>query len=150
MINKFIDFIVSQLKKYWKFEIVRFLFVGGINTVFGGFALPFIIGSLYPNATHWNMLGLDINMPITIGYLIWFTPAYLLQVYVSFKSRPEVKRYVMYPFTQIPNYALQQSFFFIFASWLGWPDLIGYGLSALLPIPIMFVLVRLIVKNAKK
>lgn len=148
--KKIFSQLYALIKKYWHYEIIRFLFVGGINTAFGGFALPFIIRLVIPQFDHWTLLGVQINIPITIGYLLWFTPAYLLQVFISFQSHPEWKRYAIYPFTQIPNYALQQSFFYTISIILGWMDIIAYGLSAILPIPIMFFLVRLIVKTKKK
>ena len=148
MIKKLWTWAWSLVKTYWTYEIVRFLFVGGINTVFGGFLISFVIRLAFGDApTDWTFLFLTINIPITLGYLIWFTPAYFLQVYVSFKATPAWARYFAYPFTQIPNYALQQVTFYVVAHLLAWPDIIAYALSAILPIPIMFILVRFIVKG---
>lgn len=148
MIKKLWNWAWSLVKTYWKYEVIRFLFVGGINTVFGGFLIPFLIRQAFGSqSTDWNLLFVTINIPITLGYLIWFTPAYFLQVYVSFQTQPALARYAAYPFTQIPNYALQQLTFYLVASVLVWPDLVAYALSAILPIPIMFILVRFIVKG---
>ncbi len=148
MIQKLWTWAWELVKTYWKFEIIRFLFVGGVNTLFGGFLLPFIIRLMMGDiATSWVLLGVTINIPITLGYLIWFTPAYFLQVYVSFQTKPALLRYAAYPFTQIPIYALQHLTFYVVASLLVWPEIIAYAVSALLPIPIMFILVRFIIKG---
>lgn len=148
MIKKLWHWSWNLVQTYWKFEIVRFLFVGGVNTLFGGFLIPFIIRLMMGSAsTAWTLLGISINIPITLGYLIWFTPAYFLQVYVSFQAKPAWLRYAAYPFTQIPNYALQQLSYYLVASLLVWPEVIAYAISALLPIPIMFILVRFIIKG---
>ncbi len=148
MIQKLWNWAWELVRTYWKFEIIRFLFVGGINTLFGGFLLPFLIRLMMGDgATSWTILWITLNIPITLGYLIWFTPAYFLQVYVSFQTKPAWPRYAAYPFTQIPNYALQQLTFYVVASIFVWPEIIAYAVSAILPIPIMFILVRFIIKG---
>jgi len=139
------DFIKKLLSK----EIIRFLIGGGVNTLMGGILIPLIFRQIL--TTQSIVIGsITLDLPLTIGYLIWFTFAYLIQVKFVFKTKFYWKRYCIYPFSQIPNYLLNQLFLYLFGTLAALPHLVSYVLAALCPIPIMFVIIRLIVKPLKK
>lgn len=138
--------MISFIKKLLSKEIIRFLLVGGINTLMGGMLIPVIFRSIITKQTL-TIGALSVDIPLTIGYLIWFTFAYILQAKFVFRAPFDWRRYLIYPFSQIPNYALNQLFLRLFISL---PSPFDYVLAALCPIPIMFVIIRLIVKPLKK
>ena len=137
--------MVNFIKKLLQREFFRFLIAGGINTLMGGILIPLIFRKILTTTT-WTMGAITIDLPLTIGYLIWFTFAYIIQAKFVFKAPFAWQRYIIYPFSQIPNYALNQFFIYIFGTTCALPYWLTYILAALCPIPIMFVIVRLIVK----
>ena len=140
--------MVDSVKRFFQNEMIRFIFIGGINTLMGGIFLPFLFRLIFSNHI-FQLVFLQLDLSLTIGYFIWFTFAYLLQVHFVFRTEWSWPRYLLYPFTQIPNYGLNQFFLWLFERQFEWPSILALGLSALLPIPIMFVLVRFVVKKTK-
>jgi hypothetical protein len=57
---------------------------------------------------------------------------------------------VIYPLSSIPNYLLQQGFILLFETVLGIPYIIAYGLAAILPIPLMYVVIKYLIGQTKK
>lgn len=140
--DKVSNFLVTIIDFFLGKEIFRFLIAGAINTLMGGILIPFIF-SQFIN------LDIFIDIPLVLGYLCWFTFAYFIQIKFVFKSTFEWKRFWAYPLSQIPNLLLNLGFKYIFSLFID-NELITYILSALLPIPIMFFIVRFIVKNNKE
>jgi putative flippase GtrA len=125
---------------FYNQEIFRFLLAGGINTLVGGIILPYIISQFISSSG-------VFDIPLVLGYLLWFPFAYLLQVYLVFRTVFDWKRFWIYPTTQIPNYAINTSLLYIFKDLLQMHELIAYILAALIATPIMFLLVKLVVKK---
>lgn len=139
LISRYIDIIIDF---FLSKEIFRFLIAGGINTLMGGILIPYLF-SLFIN------VDIIIDIPLVIGYLIWFTFAYFIQIKFVFNSTFEWKRYWTYPLSQIPNLLLNLGFKYLFSMFIV-SELITYALAALCPLPIMFFIVRFIVKNNKQ
>ena len=84
---------------FYEKEAIRFLIAGGINTLMGGILIPYIFKLILVNdAIYVGKFALDI--PLTLGYLIWFSFAYLLQVKLVFRTQFELKRYLAYPLSK--------------------------------------------------
>lgn len=146
--NYFIQKVAKLIQRYWKLEFIRFLIVGGINTAVGGITLPFLFTLLLP-VDFVDFFSFSINLPVLYGYLLWFSFAYLFQVYFVFQGRLDWRSYLIYPFTQLPNLGLNLFFIYLFRQVFQWPiDIINVALAALLPIPIMFFLVRFVIKGS--
>ena len=135
--------MIKFIKKLVSMEFIKFCIVGGINTLMGGILIPYL-ARLIMNGSP-KFYGLDLSL--VIGYLVWFTFAYLIQVKFVFNSHFEWKRYLVYPFTQIPNYLLNTGFLYLFEDLLKLPSIIALALAAIAAVPIMFILVRLVVKT---
>lgn len=135
--------MINFIKKILNLEIVKFLIVGGINTLMGGILIPYLVRLILQDEPHFY--GIDISL--TIGYLVWFSFAYLLQVKFVFNTTFNIKRYLLYPLTQVPNYLINQGFLYLFEKVLKLSSLISLFLSAILAVPIMFIIVRLVVKD---
>ena len=138
--------MIKFIKKLLSMEIIKFIIVGGINTLMGGILIPLIARSIMGGAP--SFYGIDISL--LIGYLVWFTFAYLIQVKFVFDSHFEWKRYLIYPLTQIPNYLLNNLFLYLFEDLAHIPSIISFVLAAGCAVPIMFVLERLVIKTKKE
>lgn len=134
------------LKKVFASELVRFLIGGAINTLMGGILLPYLYEQIFGLQILFVFLGTKTYVSLLVGYLIWFSFAYLIQIKFVFRSRFVLKRFIAYPFTQIPNFLINNLFLHFFRNILVWPSLISFCLAAILTVPIMFVLVRFVVK----
>lgn len=137
--------------KFWKLDFFRFLLVGGINTVLG-FIMTLLLRVLFFNDNpKVNLLGLiEFDLANTWMYLLLFPISYTLQALITFRTQWSWKRLIQYPLSSIPNYGLNQLFIFIFETVLTLPFILSYGLSAVLPIPIMYIIIKFLVVGFKK
>jgi putative flippase GtrA len=137
--------------KFWALDFFRFLFVGGINTVLGfilTLALRIIFFSDDPKVSILGIIEFDVAN--TWMYLLLFPVSYTLQALVTFRTRWTWKRLIQYPLSSIPNYGLNQLYIFLYETHLSIPSVISYGLSAILPIPIMYIIIKFLVVGLKK
>jgi hypothetical protein len=146
--NSFLGKLESLAWKLWNYSFIRFIVVGGFNT-FLGLLLTLIVRDLFDTVfmvnPKWMLLGFQGDWPVTLNYLLLFPIAYTTQAIFSFRTSWSVSRLFLYPLSTIPNYLLNLGFTLIFETWLGLPFAVAYALSAILPIPIMFVIIRLFV-----
>ena len=153
--SAFIDKIKNLIikNKTLILEMIKFVIVGGVNTLMGGILLPHLF-QLIVNTTNIVLFDvITIDLPVIYGFLVWFTAAYFLQIKFVFKCNFEWKRFLLYPLTQIPNLLLNVALLFLFKDVLQitiWDNLIARVLAAGCALPIMFILVRLVVKPLQK
>ena len=149
--NKFIVFLKNH--RLVIIELVRFVLVGGINTLVGGILIPYLFQLLTGEQSYLVFNFFVIDMPIIYGFLVWFTAAYFLQIKFVFKCKWDWKRFAIYPLTQIPNMILNQVLLFLFKDVLNitiLDNLLARVLAAGCALPIMFIIVRLVVKPIQK
>jgi hypothetical protein len=82
--------------------------------------------------------------------MILFPVSYTLQAVLAFRQPWRFRRLVIYPLSSIPNYLLQQGFILLFETGLSIPYILAYGLAAIIPIPLMYLVVKFLIGNAKK
>lgn len=128
---------------FWNQEIIRFLIAGGINTVVGGILLPYLFKFIISSEN----VFMTTFVPLLLGYIIWLPFAYSIQVKFVFQTSWEKKRFLIYPLTQIPNYGINQLLLFLFEQQLKLDPFLSLILAALAATPIMFILVRYVVKK---
>ncbi len=134
--------------KLWEYAFIRFVIIGGLNTLIGvGFTLIMRItfDDVLQIDPKWTIFGLEGDWPVTLNYVVLFPLAYTTQALYSFRTTWSVKRLLIYPLSTIPNYLLNLGFTYLFETLIGLPFVLAYGLSAILPIPIMFIIIRLLV-----
>lgn len=150
-------------KLFWKFyekEAFRFLIAGGLNTLLGTIGtilLRFVFEYFTWNAkidfTFLLELGLvspNMDIPYLIIFVAFFPIAYTLQAKISFQTKWEWKRLFMYPISSIPNFLCQELFIWLFEVVIGLPSSVAYILSPICSLPIMFFIIRVLVKPFKK
>jgi putative flippase GtrA len=135
----------------WEKAFIRFLFVGGINTALGYLTTLMLRYTLFVTDPKWILLPdwVEIDAANTVMFLLLFPVSYSLQAILAFRQRWQWRRLLVYPFTSIPNYLLQQGFIFVFENLFRLPPTITYALSAILPIPLMFFVIRFFVTSKK-
>lgn len=146
-------------KLFWTLyskESFRFLIAGGINTVLG------MVGAMLMRALfvslNWNAkIEIPVNFPLPnwdIPYLIVFVlllpVAYTFQALIAFQTKWSLKRMLVYPVSSIPNFICQELFIWLFEGVIGLSANWSYFLSPICSLPIMFFIIRFLVKPKKK
>ena len=147
----------SLFYQFWEKSFFRFLVIGGLNTLLG----ILVVSILRFTFDHWIgynpkwdfaiwFLNVEIDLPNLIMFVSLMPVAYTTQTIWAFQSKWSWKRLLIYPLSSIPNFLLQQLFIFLFEAQLHVNPYISYVLASILPIPIMFFIVRFLVSNKKK
>ena len=142
--------MIKFLKKLLSIEFVKFVIAGGLNTLFGGILIPFLFS--FTNTIPDLVIGkiFVFSVSLLIGYVIWFPFAYTLQVKFVFNTKWDWSRLGGYALTQVVNLFVNQLMLYLFKNVLGITilnGLVSLALAAFVTIPIMFILVRLVVKK---
>lgn len=134
--------------KLWDYSFIRFVVVGGFNTLLGvlfTIGMRYVFDVVFDLNPKWVILGLEGDWPVTLNYICLFPIAYTTQALWSFRTTWSWGRLGIYPLSTIPNYLLNLLFTYLFETWLNLPFVVAYALSAMLPIPIMYLIIRLMV-----
>lgn len=137
---------------FWEQSFFRFLLVGGVNTALGYvFTLILRLGFFSENPK-WVLLPniLEFDVSNTVMFLMLFPVSYTLQAVFAFRQPWRFRRLMIYPLSSIPNYLLQQGFILLFETGLSIPYIFAYGFAAILPIPLMYFVVKFLVGQSKK
>lgn len=121
----------------WSF--FRFLVVGGINTVVG-YVVTLILHYL---------VGLDYRWAQVLNFLICFPLAYTLQSLYAFRTRLSWRKLLVYPLSSLPNLLVQVFTTVVVVHFFDAPKYIAYIFSYIVPIPIMYFMVKFLVSDPK-
>lgn len=124
---------ISQLKHLlFSKQFLLFVGVGLINT-FNGIWLA-LVYSLYfsPNAA------------FIIGYLTSLTISYFLNSWITFKEKLEVKKYIAFCISYIPNFIIQNVIVLLIYNMLGYSKIWAYIVAAIIGVPITFICMKLL------
>ncbi len=115
-------------------QVVRFTVVGGVNTVtFYGCYLP--LHRLLPYFAAY-----------TAAFVLSLVGSFFLNTYFTYRTRPTWKKFLLFPLTQVTNYAVQSAGLVALVSWLGMSSTVAPLVAALLAIPATFVVSRRILR----
>jgi putative flippase GtrA len=144
--------VESIFWRLWEQSFFRFLVVGGINTALGYLLTLLLRFGFFSEDPKWVLLPkiLEFDVSNTIMFMVLFPVSYTLQAVLAFRQKWQWRRLVIYPLSSIPNYLLQQGFILLFETVLGIPYIIAYGLAAILPIPLMYVVIKYLIGQTKK
>lgn len=119
-----------------KFMFLRFAFVGGINTIHNYI---------------WYALFLWMSIPymvsFTLAFIISMIGSFFLNCYFTFKTKPTLSKFVKFPLTTLANYCISTVTLFILVNILNIQPFIAGPLASILPIPITFLMTKLLLKE---
>lgn len=113
-------------------EIIRFILVGGINTV----------------NYYWIYLLLlkvfDIQYLVShiLSFIISFIISFYLNCYFVYRVQPTIKKFIQFPITQVVNMGLQTLLLFVFVQLLHENETFAPFIGLIFTIPITFILSR--------
>ncbi|RLQ89977.1 GtrA family protein [Falsibacillus albus] len=122
-----------------KGELVRFMFVGGINTAnyYFFYLILFQIAGLNYLFSHW------------IAFLISMVLSFYLNVYFTYRVKPTLRKFLQFPITQVVNISISSAFIYIFVEYLHLNGYIAPILSVVFTIPVTFILTGKILKRGQ-
>ncbi|ARJ51686.1 GtrA family protein [Staphylococcus lutrae] len=119
------------------FEIVRFVIVGGINTI-----NYYIVYLILLRLLHVHYLVSHI-----IGFTIALIISYFLNCYFVYKVKPTLKKFLAFPLTQFVNIGTQTLFIFLFVELLHLNATIAPFVGLIITIPATYLLSKYILKD---
>ncbi|MDN7244999.1 GtrA family protein [Planococcus shenhongbingii] len=119
-------------------EFTRFIFVGVINTA--------TYYSIYL-VLH-NIFSLPYLLAHIVGFIISLNISFFLNCYVTYRTKPTLKKYLYFPLTQVVNMSVSTALIFIFVEYLHLNSNIAPFAAVLFTIPITFVISSKILKGS--
>ncbi|AMY06344.1 GtrA family protein [Staphylococcus condimenti] len=119
------------------FEIIKFIIVGGINTL--DYYLVYLI----------LLKGIGINYMIShiTGFIVSFIISYYLNCYFVYKVKPTWRKFIQFPLTQVVNMGMQTLLLYIFVQWLHISSVIAPFAGLILTIPVTFIMSKYILRD---
>lgn len=138
--NEYKPSTISKLKHtFLSLQFIMFLIIGVINTINGiGFAY------LY------SLVIKNVNLAFIVGYLTSLSIAYLLNSWLTFKEKLNLKKFIKFCISYIPNFLIQNGFVILFYNILHWEKLLVYCLAAIIGIPVTFLFLKFFAFRKKK
>ena len=113
-----------------KKEVLIFLVIGAVNSL-----------------NNWIISGLlaliiDSRSAFGLGYLAALIIGYFLNARFTFKKKTSKESLGKYMLSYLPNYLIQQLSVYLIVTLLEWHHLIAYVISAVIGIPLTFILLK--------
>ncbi|MEJ7220020.1 GtrA family protein [Staphylococcus gallinarum] len=118
-------------------EIIKFIIVGGINTVDYYIVYLFLL----------KILGLNYLISHLTGFIVSFIISYYLNCYFVYKVTPTWKKFIQFPITQVINMGMQTLLLYIFVQWFQISSVIAPFVGLIITIPITFILSKYILRD---
>lgn len=119
-------------------EILKFIIVGGINTL--NYYIVYLLLL--------KLLHIEYMISHITGFIVAFVISYYLNCYFVYRVKPTWRKFISFPITQIVNLGLQTVLLYVFVSWLNLPAEIAPFAGLIITIPITFVLSKWILKES--
>ena len=119
-------------------EILKFIIVGGINTL--NYYVVYLLLL--------KLLHIEYMISHITGFLVAFVISYYLNCYFVYRVKPTWRKFISFPITQIVNISLQTVLLYVFVSWLNLPAEIAPFAGLIITIPITFILSKWILKDS--
>ncbi|HCT9086699.1 TPA: flippase GtxA [Staphylococcus aureus] len=119
-------------------EILKFIIVGGINTL--NYYVVYLLLL--------KLLHIEYMISHITGFLVAFVISYYLNCYFVYRVKPTWRKFISFPITQIVNVSLQTVLLYVFVSWLNLPAEIAPFAGLVITISITFVLSKWILKDS--
>ncbi|HEI9070661.1 TPA: flippase GtxA [Staphylococcus aureus] len=119
-------------------EILKFIIVGGINTL-----NYYVVYLLLLKLFH-----IEYMISHITGFIVAFVISYYLNCYFVYRVKPTWRKFISFPITQLVNASLQTVLLYVFVSWLNLPAEIAPFAGLVITIPITFVLSKWILKDS--
>ena len=124
---------IKTLKNYFlNIEFIRFIIIGVINA-FNGIWIAYVYSLFIKNAV----------LAYICGFVTSLCISYLLNSIFNFKQKLSLSKFIRFVINNIPNFIIQVLSVIIFLHILETSKLVSYIISAVIAVPITFLLVKI-------
>ncbi|MBO3079449.1 GtrA family protein [Mammaliicoccus sciuri] len=113
-------------------EMIRFILVGGINTINYYWIYLLLL----------KVLDIQYLVSHILSFIISFIISFYLNCYFVYRVQPTVKKFIQFPITQVVNIGLQTLLLFVFVELLHVNETFSPFIGLIFTIPITFKLSR--------
>lgn len=118
-------------------EFLKYAIVGCINTA--DYYLSYL-GFI-------DIFKFSYRISFVLGYVVSILGSYFLNTYFTYKQKPSVKKFLIFPLTYIPNFIIQYLGIILFVDRLNMSSKVAPVITAIVATPITFFVMKYVIKK---
>lgn len=120
-------------------EFLRYTVVGCINTLI--YYISYLV--------FMNIFNFSYRISFVAGYVISIIFSYFLNTYFTYKEKPSLKKFLLFPLTYIPNFIIQYIGMILLVDHFDMNRKLAPIITAIVSTPITFFVMRYVIKKKK-
>ena len=118
-------------------EFLKYAIVGCINTA--DYYLSYLI--------FMDIFKFSYKISFVMGYVVSIVGSYFLNTYFTYKQKPSVKKFLIFPLTYIPNFIIQYLGMILLVDRINMGRKVAPVITALVATPITFFVTKYVIKK---
>lgn len=118
-------------------EFLKYAIVGCINTA--DYYLSYLI--------FMDIFKFSYKISFVMGYVVSIVGSYFLNTYFTYKQKPSVKKFLIFPLTYIPNFIIQYLGMILLVDRINMSRKVAPVITALVATPITFFVTKYVIKK---
>lgn len=118
-------------------EFIKYTIVGCINTA--DYYLLYLI--------FMNIFKFLYRVSFILGYVISIVGSYFLNTYFTYKQKPSIKKFLLFPLTYAPNFIIQYFGVIWLVDKMNISSKVAPIITAIIATPITFFVMKYVIKN---
>ena len=87
------------------------------------------------------------RISFVLGYVVSILGSYFLNTYFTYKQKPSVKKFLIFPLTYIPNFIIQYLGIILLVDRLNMSSKVAPVITAIVATPITFFVMKYVIKK---
>lgn len=118
-------------------EFVKYAIVGCINTA--DYYLSYLV--------FMDIFKFAYRISFVLGYVVSILGSYFLNTYFTYKQKPSVKKFLIFPLTYIPNFIIQYLGIILLVDRLNMSSKVAPVITAIVATPITFFVMKYVINK---
>ena len=118
-------------------EFLKYAIVGCINTA--DYYLSYLI--------FMDIFKFSYKISFVMGYVVSIVGSYFLNTYFTYKQKPSVKKFLIFPLTYVPNFIIQYLGMSLLVDRINMSRKVAPMITALVATPITFFVTKYVIKK---
>ena len=118
-------------------EFLKYAIVGCINTA--DYYLSYLI--------FMDIFKFSYKISFAMGYVVSIVGSYFLNTYFTYKQKPSVKKFLIFPLTYVPNFIIQYVGMILLVDRINMSRKVAPVITALVATPITFFVTKYVIKK---
>ncbi len=118
-------------------EFVKYAVVGCINTA--DYYLSYLI--------FMDIFNFSYRISFVVAYVVSIVGSYFLNTYFTYKQKPSLKKFLIFPLTYVPNFIIQYFGVILLVDKIKMSSKVAPVITALVATPITFFVMKYVIKK---